>query len=739
MKTETSPPEKNRRRKRLGELLVESGLIDEKTLVRALEIQKENKQRIGQILKQMGATDDTSIALTLSQQLQIPMVRLEGLDVPGEVLSLVSREMAEGYALLPLRQKARRLSVAMVNPLEFQAIDDLRFMTGMDIDVAVAPEREMIAAIDRLYPQGDLEREFGAGPAIDADIEVIKDVAVEEKNEQELLKLTNLAPVVRFTNAILADAIKMRASDVHIEPHKASVIVRYRIDGIMNEIMKTDRHVHASLVSRIKILAGMDITIRRKPQDGRARVRHSAKPYDLRVSTIPTSFGEKVTIRILDSASGKVQIEDLGFSEKDLKTVNEALKHPQGTILVTGPTGSGKSSTMYAFLNRLNSPEVNIVTVEDPVEYEIDGINQVPINPKGGITFAAGLRSILRQDPDIVMVGEIRDEETARIAFQAAQTGHLVLSTLHTNDAPATVMRLLDLGLEDYLISASLVAVVGQRLVRKICPQCKETDPVGPEMIQQILLSCALNEVPNPVFYRGKGCEACQYSGYQGRLGLFEVLWMSPAVKAVISHRVSDAAIRQIAEREGYCPMAADGVTKALAGLTTLAEVFRVTPPVPAPGIQAPLQYPHADGAVEEPEEIDVVEPVASVTSIRQKKVLLVDDDQTVLRMLSYILESENYQVVTAGDGLEAFKSAMQERPDLIVTDLQMPRMNGIELVHKLKSQLATRYIPIIMLTAHTELESEVDGINAGADDYLTKPVDPRRLLARAGRFLKNA
>jgi type IV pilus assembly protein PilB len=711
-------------------------LIDARTLVRALEIQKDKKQRIGQILKELGAADDMTIADALARQLQIPLVHLENLTVPQEVLSLVSQEMVESYLLLPLRQENRRLVVAMANPLDFHAIDDLRFVTGMDISVQVAPEGEMIAALERHYPKRELERDFGIGPSLDESIEVIKTEAPEEKDDvQELLKLTDLPPVVRFANAILADAIKLHASDIHIEPQKNTVLLRYRIDGIMREIMKADRQIHASLVSRIKVLSGMDISVRRKPQDGRAQVRLNEKPYDLRVSTIPTAFGEKVTIRILDSASGSVKIEDLGFSPHDLKTILEAIGRPQGILLVTGPTGSGKSSTLYACLNRLNSPEVNIVTVEDPVEFEISGINQVQINAKAGITFAEGLRSILRQDPDIVMVGEIRDAETARIAFQAAQTGHLVLSTLHTNDAPSTIVRLIDLGVEDFLIAGSLVAVIGQRLVRKICPLCKEPDPVGARLLQQIhpyLPSGA----STPLFYKGKGCDACLYTGYKGRLGLFEVLRLSPAVRAVISARSSDIVIRQAAEKEGYRPLTADGIQKALAGLTTLAEVFRVAPPEPLSGGQAPIPEPEA-GATAEPDDVAPVEATIAVGCCRPKKILLVDDDEIVVKMLSAIMESDNYQVVTAADGMEAIEAAMRERPDLIVTDLLMPRINGIELIRKLKSQLATRYIPIIMLSAKDELEAEVAGIDAGADDYLTKPVNSRRLLTRVGRLLK--
>jgi type IV pilus assembly protein PilB len=734
MTPQAAPENSLRKRKRLGELLIEGGLIDEQTLRQALETQKVQKRRIGQILVNMGVVDDMAIARVLSTQLRLPLIHLEDLSVPPEILSLVPQEIAENYLLLPLRLENRLLTVAMVNPLEFYAIDDVRFATGLDVSMAVSPESEMISALARHYPKGELDRGADNWPNIEESLEVVKTVESDDPDEQELLKLTHMAPVVRFSNAILADAIKLRASDVHIEPQKNAVIVRYRVDGILHEILKTERHVHASLVSRIKVMAGMDISIRRKPQDGRARVRYRRKPYDLRVSTIPTSYGEKVTLRILDSDASRVQLENLGLSDAGLKTILDAIRHPQGIFLVTGPTGSGKSSTLYACLNRLNSPKVNIITVEDPVEYDIDGINQVQINTKAGITFAAGLRSILRQDPDIVMVGEIRDTETARIAFQAAQTGHLVLSTLHTNDAPATVIRLLDLEVEDYLISGSLLAVIGQRLVRKICRACRVQDPVSPNLLHQ--MRHYLAGTVDPVFYTGKGCEVCQYTGYTGRMGLFEVMRMTPALTEMIGPRVTDVDIRRAAMREGYRPLAVDGIEKALAGSTSLAEVFRVAPPDLQTAEDALIQKSPLDPSEEDNFSADE-RPV--VANIRPRRILIADDSEIVIKVLSNILESENYRVISAADGLEAIEKARRERPDLILTDLAMPRMNGIELVKALKSRLSTRFIPIVMLTARKEVDTEVEGMEAGADDYLTKPVNPKRLLARVARLLKRS
>lgn len=395
-----------KRRKKLGEYLMKAELIDKKTLIKALEIQKEQKKKLGQTLIDMGVADDEEIAKALARQLQIPLVRLNKAKIPNETISLVSHELAENYILIPVKQSGKRLTVAMANPLEYYALEDLRFATQMTIEIAVAPQRDILQAIERHYPKIDLVKDVSKEPWLDEGIEIIRQDLGKEKEVKELLALTELPPILRLANAILADAIRLKASDIHIEPQKSSVIVRYRVDGIMHEIMKTDKHVHASLVSRMKVISNMDISIRRKPQDGRSQVRYDDKNYDLRLSTIPTSYGEKLSIRILDQGAPGLRIEELGFSEKALTDIVDALSIPQGIILVTGPTGCGKSSTLYACLRRLNSPTVNIITVEDPIEYDIDGINQVQINPKAGITFAAALRSILRQDPDIVMVGE---------------------------------------------------------------------------------------------------------------------------------------------------------------------------------------------------------------------------------------------------------------------------------------------------------------------------------------------
>lgn len=725
-------PKKNLR---LGEYLIKIGLIDKETLNKALKTQKSSKKKLGEILVDMGVADDVVIAKALAVNLKIPYGRIDKIGIPNNIIALIPPELAEKHRVIPLRKKGDRLLVAMANPLDLYTLEDLRFYVQMPIDRVVVPSGDITAAIEKHYPKPGLEEnlglKFGAG---EDDIEVVERRKEKETPIRELQDLGDLPPIVKFVNSVISDAIKMKASDIHIEPQEKSLVVRYRVDGIMREIMRTDKNIHAAVASRIKIMSDLDIAIKRKPQDGKAQVRQSGKTFDLRVSSLPTSYGEKITIRILNPATAQLNPEDLGFSDKDLKYLMRAIHMPQGIILVTGPTGSGKSSTLYACLNKLNSPEVNIITVEDPVEFDVAGINQVQINPSAGITFAKGLRSILRQDPDIVMVGEIRDQETAVTAFQAAQTGHLVLSTLHTNDAPSAVVRLMDLGIDPFLVSSSLIAVIGQRLVRKICESCKAPDQLPPEQLEEI--QPYIGNKKDVVFWKGKGCEACQHTGYSGRLGLFEMLTLTSALKEVIGSGVSIEQLKKTAQKEGYHVMSFDGIQKALQGLTTIEEVFRVTPPE----ITVDSQTPNTDSSTQEdltPKDEDISEDACLFTTDCPKEILVVDDNLVVLKLLRHLLESEDYLVITAENGVEALKLASTENPDIIVTDYEMPEMDGVMLIKKLKSQAATRHIPIMMLTARDEEESELEGLNAGADDYLTKPIARKRFLARVALLLK--
>lgn len=728
------------RRKKLGELLVQAGLIDDETLKEALVLQKGQNRKIGQVLINMGAVDDKALAKGLAEQLRIPFVRLKGVQISGTVIQKVPLDIAQRYSLIPLRIAKGKLVVAVANPLELSATDDIRFITQMPIYLVVSPMGDILKALERYYPKPDIETDLGFGIDVPEDIVIVQKKEGEEKRDEDLMNLADLPPVVRFTNALIAEGIRIKASDIHIEPHKTKLKVRCRIDGVMRETMVTDKHVHAALVSRIKVVSNLDISIRRKPQDGKTQVNYSGVLYDLRVSTIPTSYGEKVTIRILNPATAKMSPVDLGFSKRDLEKVTDAISRPQGMILVTGPTGSGKSSTLYACLNKLNTPLVNIVTVEDPVEFDVDGINQVQINPKAGITFARGLRSILRQDPDIVMVGEIRDAETAAVAFQAAQTGHLVLSTLHTNDAPSTITRLLDLDVDHFQISAALIAVIGQRLVRRIHEKCKIPDTPPPQILRRIQSVMGKDGISS--FWKGAGCKECMNSGYSGRMGVYELLIVTPAVKECIAPNVSAQDIGRTAAGQGFQTLSQDGIRKAMEGLTTLEEVFRVSPPDILGEARAAKGDAGQGAGVQSADHRLISAGISAGTETAERqpaagppRVLIVDDSEEVILLLRRILENRHYTVLSAGNGKTAVQLAEAERPDLIITDYDMPEMDGMTLIRMLKSTETTRHIPIIMLTAKDEVDDEVQVIEAGADDYLTKPVSAKRLLARVGRF----
>ena len=727
---------KTNRHKKLGDLLVEAGVLKKSDLQKALQTQKNSSKKVGQILIDMGAVDDVQIAEALSSQLNIPYLRLHGIEILPKVIATIPAEMAENYLLLPIEERGGELVVAMANPLEFYALDDMRFITQKHIKINVAPQGDVLAAIQKHYPkQGISSKKNFDG---ESELELVK--AAEEKEQDiDARVLSSIAedpPVVRFANSILADAIKLKASDIHIEPRRASVIIRYRIDGIMCEIMKTDKLIHAALISRIKVISEMDISIRRKPQDGRAQVKYEDIAYDLRVSSLPTSYGEKITIRILNPESAKMTFENLGLQGKHYKELEKSINRPQGLVLVTGPTGSGKSTTLYASLNRLNSPEVNIITVEDPVEYKVDGINQVQVNVKAGITFPAALRSILRQDPDIVMLGEIRDGETAAIACQAAQTGHLVLSTLHTNNTPSAVTRMLDLGVDAFVVADSVVACIGQRLVRRICEKCKKPVKLSPQFLEKITKVSKADE--NHTYYKGEGCDACRYSGYVGRIGIYEILCISPAVQALIKKDVSSAILKKQAMKEGFQPLFMDGIVKARQGKTTIEEVLRVASPE-AMDTETGEDAKDSSEALpdEKPEAFHPHAPMPPVMGVRHPTVLAVDDNEIELEMMSHLLKTQNYRILKARNGKEALKMVFQEMPDLIVTDYIMPEMDGLTLIKKLKAEMSTRMIPVIMLTGNEDLKSEIEVLGVGADDYLRKPVNYERFIARIKRLIQ--
>jgi type IV pilus assembly protein PilB len=730
----------NTRRKKLGQILVEAGLINEDQLVQALEEQKKKKGKLGKIIIEKEWAKNEDICKALSKQLNIPYVKLKELEISKEVIETIPRKQASRKLLFPYKKTGRRLRLAMANPLDYTTINEIKFKTGLDVSVAVATEEDIRAAIDDNYPD-EFDLDLFATMVPSEEVEVLAEERDEnEYDVDELIRQSEIAPIVRLTNAILADAIKLQASDIHIEPQEREVTVRYRIDGMMKNIFKVGLPALAPLVSRIKIIGDMDIATKRRPQDGRTKLKVGNNQYDMRISTLPTIFGEKVVIRVLDQSKAFIDLEELGFSPDDLKALAAILTRPQGIILVTGPTGSGKSTTLYASLNRLKSEVINIVTVEDPVEYQLPGINQVQVNEKAGITFASGLRSILRQDPNVVMVGEIRDAETAKIAFQAANTGHLVLTTLHTNDAAAAVTRLVDLGVDPYVIASSLLCVLAQRLVRKNCPHCTVVEKLNKTLITRLEISGdgkALEKIK-----KGQGCEACQFSGYLGRLGIYEMLMVDNDLRKLIVQGAADTEIAEDARERGMKNLFGDCRDKLFQGVTSVEELMRVAPPPEREGRQPAMEQVAAEAPVEMTAEAPVemtAEAPAEKTAEglgAQLRVLAVDDDPFIRKMLQKVLTEAQYDVVLATDGEEALEKVYRERPDLIISDVVMPNMDGLSLVKKLKSQLQTSIIPVILLTTKDEVESEVEGLEAGADDYIPKPIVANLLLARINRVL---
>ena len=558
---------------RLGELLVKANLITDEQLKKALQQQDNSGGRLGSNLVKLGYVSEDDITSFLSKQYGVPSINLSHFEIDPAVVKLVPPEVAQKHQVIPLNRTGSVLTVAMADPSNIFAIDDIKFMTGFKVETVVASETSIKNAINRYYDSAglvhDIMKNFD-----DREVSQVGE-GDEEVNISELQQATEDAPVVKLVNLILTEAIKKGASDIHIEPYEKSFRVRYRIDGVLYEVMSPPMKLKAALTSRVKIMAQLDISERRLPQDGRIKIRMTGKEMDYRVSTLPTLFGEKVVLRLLDKSNLQLDMTKLGFEAKALANFELAITAPYGMVLVTGPTGSGKTTTLYSALNRINSPETNIMTAEDPVEFNLPGINQVQMKAEIGLNFAAALRSFLRQDPDVIMVGEIRDYETAEIAIKAALTGHLVLSTLHTNDAPSTVSRLLNMGVEPFLVSASTNLILAQRLVRKTCRDCKEEVQVPASAL--VNLGFSAQDGKSLTCYHGKGCSNCSETGYKGRLALYEVMVINEEIKKLVLDGASTMELREAARKNEMRTLRESGLQKLREGITTVEEIMRVT------------------------------------------------------------------------------------------------------------------------------------------------------------------
>jgi type IV pilus assembly protein PilB len=559
---------------RLGEILLNEHLITPQQLEQAMAQQQLEGGRLGSILIKLGWVTEVDIARALGEQYGVPYIDLDTVDIDPAFIHLLPPGIVQKHLVIPIAKTGTTLTIAMVDPTNVFAVDDVKFMLGSNVKLMIATQSAMRRAIDRYYDASETLQTVLASME-DAAMEVMEEEPEVNLSIGELKQAVEEAPVIKLVNLILAEAIRKGASDIHAEPYERSFRVRFRIDGILYDVMSPPLSLKSAMVSRLKIMADLDISERRLPQDGRMKVKYKGKEVDFRVSTLPTLFGEKVVLRLLDKSTLMLDMTKLGFEPQALADFEEAIHAPYGMMLVTGPTGSGKTTTLYSALDRLNQTEINIMTAEDPVEFNLPGINQVQIRESIGLTFAAALRSFLRQDPDVIMVGEIRDYETAEIAVKAALTGHLVLSTLHTNDAPSAITRLLNMGIEPFLVASSVILIVAQRLVRRVCVQCKLPIEVPRKALIDIGLTDA--EAGSVICYKGTGCETCSGTGYKGRVAIYEVLGLRPELRDMIVNGAGGADIKRVAIRQGMRTLRMSGLQKLQEGVTTIAEVLRVT------------------------------------------------------------------------------------------------------------------------------------------------------------------
>ncbi len=702
------------------------------------------------LVAQRVASDD-QILSALSTRFRLKLADLANMDPAAR--EKVPEQVARRYRILPLQATDSYLEVATANPFDLDAEKALAFATAREIRMRLLAPSKIAEKLDELYrPEKALDKLLSGMESSAELVQLQEQLAPDEIAASEAE--ASQRPVVRLVDLIISEGILARSSDIHIEPEEGGVAVRYRIDGVLRQVMKIPRQAGLPLISRIKIMSSLDIADRLRPQDGRARVAVNGQPIDLRVSTLPASLGEKVVIRILDSRATVKSLESLGLSPGETEAIKRLLENREGILLVTGPTGSGKTTTLYSCINQIKSEGVNIVTVEDPVEYRMPGIVQVQVQEKAGLTFASALRSILRQDPNVVLIGEIRDRETAQIAVQASLTGHLVLSTLHTNDAANAVTRLVDIGVEAYKIAAALRGVVAQRLMRKLCPTCKEVwMETPPDRIKPW--------VPTGTpLYRAAGCPDCAMTGYRGRFSILEVLTVSPEVERRIAAGETAEHIATAARRSGMKSLWDSGLAHVLRGESTLDELTRVVE-IPQDD-DAPPESPSAprkSGAVRAPSRLSphgetalIPEPVAAPDTLTANfelleepapprrsgphgqpaiKVLLVDDEDSLRKVMRDLLERDGYDVAEARDGVQALDQIDRVGPDIIVLDLNLPGLDGYGVLSHLRSRPATAAIPVIVLTAKGDEDNEVRVFELGADDFLTKPFRARALSAR--------
>ena len=760
----SSPPATRTARRRLGEVLVEQGAVTEQQLEAALEAQKEaardrRRIRLGQLLVDMGFATERQIATALAGALSLETVDLGSIPLQTEVARLLPRAVAERHLVIPIsRDDNGQVTLACADPTNVLAIDDVKLYSGInDLRIVVASATQVRDLVTRMWSLSEDNTDVATM------LEEIDDAVAETTEDDDGFAD---APTVRLVNSILADAVRARASDIHVEPQANQIRVRYRVDGLLRDVMTAPRSAAAGIISRIKVMSNLDIAERRVPQDGRTRLQIEGSLLDARVSTLPNIHGEKVVIRLLSRADSVPPLTKIGMGDKQLESLLGTLVAPQGLILITGPTGSGKTSTLYSAIQHIKTPDRNIVTLEDPVEMGVTGITQVQVHERSGMTFSRGLRSVLRQDPDVVLVGEVRDSETAKLALEASLTGHLVLTTLHTNSAPAALTRLVDMGVEPFLVASSLNLVVAQRLVRRVCDSCAQ--PYTPPDRVLATLGIDQRDLASASPRRGAGCNECAGTGYRGRLGIFEVLPVTAQMRAVLMSTPNEGAVAAAALAEGMQTLRACAIGKAAAGLTTFEEVLRVTQVDSSSGLHCSacggalesdmVACPWCTAAIDRGHCAECDRPLESEwrvcpwcrtpTPPRQHEVaaaadndlprlLVVEDDPAVRAYVTTTLAG-TIEVDAVGTAAEGMDKAANGNYDGVLVDQVLPDLPGVELIRVLRSEARTSVLPVMLFTGHDTADLESEARHAGADDFLRKPVDPavleERLLALVTR-----
>lgn len=683
-----------------------------------------NKQYLFDVLVENKYLTAEDIAEFVESALKIKRVNLDKIEIDTALIKMIPEELCRKYLFIPIEITGDEIHIASFNPSNLTAEQEIENITGKYVKTYFAFRNQIEQTISAHYSPDKLIDSLVGKSAKRSSVRVSR-----EESER------NPAPVVKLVNQIFADAVDDSASDIHIEPEETIAHVRIRIDGVLRNLMQVPKTVYPSLVSRIKIISDLNIAETRKPQDGKAKIFVNDRDVDLRVSVLPTNYGEKIVIRILDKKNAAVSFDKMGIRGRNYELLKKCFGFKQGMVLVTGPTGSGKSTTLYAAINSIKSTANNILTIEDPIEYNMDGINQVQVNKKAGVTFASALRSFLRQDPDVILVGEIRDGETAEIAIQAAQTGHLVLSTLHTNDTFATISRLRDMGIDKFKITESLQAVIAQRLLRRLCPHCKtevKEENIDPKLSFILNKASASGEI-----YEAKGCPKCGFTGYKGRVGIYEILILDSEIKEKINVGAPLVELRNLAKKNGFQNLFENAISLLGEGITDYNEVLRTINPDSSKNSENKITPPKVQtDAAPRPEtpEVPVFGGGAAEHEIR---VMIVEDYEVSRKMLRVMVEKyTDWKVEEAQDGVDALEKIKNHIPDVILLDIMMPRMDGYELLQHLRAEPETMHVPVIILTGMKTAESEVKSLELGGDDYLTKPIKREILIARVKKVL---